>query len=59
VISAYCQIYCEIRGGEGVAGDGKSIYFPNFFESHPLRHFFLNRFRDLAHPTVSYWQNYC
>jgi len=30
VISVYCQIYCESRGGQRVAGDGKSIYFPNF-----------------------------
>jgi hypothetical protein len=30
VISGYCQIYCEIRGDEGVAGDCRSIYFANF-----------------------------
>ena len=27
VISGCCQIYCEIRGDEGIAGDCKSIYF--------------------------------
>jgi hypothetical protein len=32
-IAFYCQIYCQKRGGEGVAGDGEVQVFSNLLIS--------------------------
>jgi hypothetical protein len=62
----YCQIYCQKRGGEGIAGDGEPWVFSNLlisicFESHPLRHLIFESFLRLeslrSFPTASLLPN--
>src|SRR5882672_4061476 len=47
------------RSCGGPERSGGRAAVPGREQSHPLRHFFLKHFRDLSHPPVFYWQNYC